>query len=57
MTPADLAYLIAAAPDLLAACRGMVDAYWRGSEDSADEDAPDCVKAALAAMAKARGQS
>lgn len=42
-----------AAPDLLAALHGMVAAYWRGSEDSDDDDAPEMVKAALAAIAKA----
>lgn len=47
------ARLIAAAPDLLAACQGMIDAYWRGSEDSTDAKAPTMVKAALAAIKKA----
>lgn len=40
-------------PDLLGALKGMVDAYWRGSEDSDDDHAPAMVKAALAAIAKA----
>ena len=49
-------HLIAAAPDLLSACKGMIDAYWRGSEDSDDDDAPSMVKDALAAIAKAEGR-
>jgi hypothetical protein len=32
--------------------QGMIDAYWRGFEDSEDEDAPQCVKAALASLTK-----
>ena len=36
-----------------AALKGMVDAYWRGSEDSDDDDAPAAVKAALAILAEA----
>ena len=50
------AHLIAAAPDLAQALQGMVDAYWRGSEDSDDEHAPSMVKAAQAALSKARGE-
>lgn len=46
-----------AAPDLLAACKAMIDAYWRGSEDSDDEHAPSMVKEALAAISKAEGRS
>lgn len=42
--------------ELLSALRGMIDAYWRGSEDSDDEHAPSMVKAALAAIAKASAQ-
>lgn len=50
------ARLLAAAPELLAACKAMINAYWRGSEDSDDEDAPTMVKDALAAIAKAEGR-
>lgn len=47
----------AAAPALLKALHGMVDAYWRGSEDSDDDDAPTAVKHALAAIAAAEGEA
>jgi hypothetical protein len=49
----DDARMIAAAPELLAALQGMVEAYWRGSEDSEDGDAPTAVMDALAAIKKA----
>lgn len=48
-------HIEAAAPVLLKALHGMVDAYWRGSEDSDDDDAPAAVKDALAAIAMAEG--
>lgn len=47
------AKVFAASFEMLAALRGMIEAYWRGSEDSDDADAPSAVKAALAAIAKA----
>ena len=42
--------------ELLTALEGMLDAYWRGSEDSSDDEAPTMVKAALAAVAKAKAR-
>lgn len=39
--------------ELLAALQGMINAYWRGSEDSDDKHAPTMVKAALAAISSA----
>ena len=44
------AKLLAASPALYAALEAMVETYWRGSEDSDDADAPECVKLALAAL-------
>ncbi len=49
----DLNNIQLAGPQLLSALKGMIEAYWRGSEDSSDEEAPQAVKAALAAIAQA----
>lgn len=49
------ARLVGAARDLLAALAEMIDAYWTGSEDSEEEDAPKCILLAKAAIAKATG--
>ena len=42
--------------ELLDALEGMVEAYWRGSEDSDDANAPKCVRKAFAAIARATGE-
>jgi hypothetical protein len=41
-------------PDIAESLNGMIEAYWRGSEDSSDAEAPECVKAALNALAALR---
>ena len=50
----ELAGREAVALALLKALEGMVEAYWRGSEDSSDEEAPSCVTAALTAIEQAK---
>ncbi|WP_374572585.1 hypothetical protein [Phenylobacterium sp.] len=47
------ARVIAAAPDLLRACKAMVEAY---REEVDDDDEPSVVRQALAAIAKAEGR-
>lgn len=50
------ARLIAAAPDLLEACRAMVDCYEGGMDSGCDPPRPDCPACqARAAIAKAEG--
>jgi len=44
----------AAGEQLYDALAGMIDAYWIGSENSDDVHAPECVRAALAAIAAAQ---
>ena len=48
--PKAILALIASHEALVEATDAMVDAYWRGSEDSEDEFAPGCVKKALSAL-------
>ncbi len=43
------------AGELREALQAMVEAYWRGSEDSDDEHAPHAVKLALAALKRTGG--
>ena len=51
----DVNALIASHKALVEALDGMIQAYWRGSEDSSDAQAPECVKKALAALKFAGG--